>query len=389
MDSNSNRHSSWLDLARWTAALFVVNLHVWALLVTISPDLSLHPADLKFFPVVEKMGDEAVVIFFVLSGYLVGGSALRSAAAGKFAWRNYAASRIGRIYTVLLPALIVGACFDIIGSRFFDFAGLYSHAGFLARPVTQFSYREQLTLANFIGSAFLLNGVLVSSFGTNGPLWSLAFEWWYYVLFGLALYARTSKGPWQSKALIWTVVAVLLVELPAVMVLWFALWLAGVLVAILEEYRLAAREWLANTFFLATVFAVCFSNADIFIVHSLARQFVANMVVAMGFSVALLFRSRAIERFPRLLAVNAFLARFSYSTYAAHFPFLILVASVEAHFFPAALGSGRSYPLLASHYFIFVLLAYSFCFLFSRATESHTRAVKEAVSRALRVGSAY
>src|SRR5258707_10002263 len=52
------------------------------------------------------VGEVAVIIFFVLSGYLVGGSVIRSVKNGTWSWKSYLFKRITRLWVVLIPALM-------------------------------------------------------------------------------------------------------------------------------------------------------------------------------------------------------------------------------------------------------------------------------------------
>ena len=54
---------------------------------------------------VTRLGHEAVLVFFILSGYLVGGRALDLAMSGRFDLRRYAIDRCVRIGIVLIPAI--------------------------------------------------------------------------------------------------------------------------------------------------------------------------------------------------------------------------------------------------------------------------------------------
>ena len=44
-----------------------------------------------------------------------------------------------------------------------------------------------------MGNLFFLQTIFVPPFGSNAPLWSLSFEFWYYLLFPLCLFAL-SRG---------------------------------------------------------------------------------------------------------------------------------------------------------------------------------------------------
>ena len=64
---------------------------------------------------VSGLGHQWVIVFFVLSGYLVGGSVLRSVRTGSWSWRAYLLARLSRLYVVLLPALLLGGALDWLG----------------------------------------------------------------------------------------------------------------------------------------------------------------------------------------------------------------------------------------------------------------------------------
>jgi peptidoglycan/LPS O-acetylase OafA/YrhL len=59
------------------------------------------------------LGHQWVIVFFVLSGYLVGGSVLRSVAVNHWSWRVYLLNRLTRLYAVLIPALVFGGLLDL------------------------------------------------------------------------------------------------------------------------------------------------------------------------------------------------------------------------------------------------------------------------------------
>ena len=106
------------------------------------------------FYAVTRLGHEAVIVFFVLSGYLVGGKAIERLGRGTFQPTDYAVDRITRIWVPLVPALLL--------------------SGFVTG--------NSNGVGTWIGNLFGLQSVLVPSLGGNGPLWSLAYEIWFYVL---------------------------------------------------------------------------------------------------------------------------------------------------------------------------------------------------------------
>lgn len=92
-----------LDLLRAAAAITVFLVHVRGASFV---DFGALPASQRtFFTAVAfgvtRLGHEAVMIFFVLSGYLVGGQVIRRVIAGRFSIADYAIDRSTRIFTVL------------------------------------------------------------------------------------------------------------------------------------------------------------------------------------------------------------------------------------------------------------------------------------------------
>jgi peptidoglycan/LPS O-acetylase OafA/YrhL len=113
-----------------------------------------------------------VMCFFVLSGYLVGNSVLNSIEKGSWSWPEYLVRRVTRLEIVLIPALLITALLDFFGPRISPIYGEVHGA---------------YTWTNFFGCAVFLQQVIKSvlPFGSNGPLWSLSYEFWYYILFPL------------------------------------------------------------------------------------------------------------------------------------------------------------------------------------------------------------
>ena len=93
-----------LDHLRWIAAFAVVFQHARSLvMVDYRPDAGLIAKSLYF---ATGFSHEAVIIFFVLSGYLVGGKAIRLARRStEEQRRRFVIDRFVRIFIVLLPAL--------------------------------------------------------------------------------------------------------------------------------------------------------------------------------------------------------------------------------------------------------------------------------------------
>ena len=131
-------------------------------------------------------GHQAVMIFFVLSGYFIGTSVMESVGARRWSWRTYLVSRFTRLQLVLFPALILGGLWDRIGMRIPQAAPIYFGALYKFY-VPSVALRS--TFPIFLGNLFFLQSIVSPVFGSNTPLWSLSYEFWYYILFPVLILA--------------------------------------------------------------------------------------------------------------------------------------------------------------------------------------------------------
>ena len=103
LTKKEKEHLHWLDWLRFTAALMVVMVHArganwveWGRLEETS-----RTKLVAVFFALTRTGSEWVTVFFVLSGFLVGGKVLERVAKGTFDLRVYAIDRFSRIWVPL------------------------------------------------------------------------------------------------------------------------------------------------------------------------------------------------------------------------------------------------------------------------------------------------
>ncbi|MES2537970.1 MAG: acyltransferase [Pseudomonadota bacterium] len=160
-----NKHFSlYLDLMRFSAAVLVLVLHYIQ-----NGIVNAHMA--AFLP---ELGREAVMVFFVLSGFVIA----YSTEVNRQSVKQYAVARAARIYSVALPLLL--AAFLIV---------------FVVKSITP----EALPDVYQLDRAYLYLPFHLLFMGELWQLaelppwleqyWSLSYEVWYYILFAAVYYS--------------------------------------------------------------------------------------------------------------------------------------------------------------------------------------------------------
>ena len=174
--SKAPNHWPLLDFLRATAAFLVLSGHTRGQFFPKATVIEPHGFFLKLFYFINGLEPEAVVVFFVLSGFLIGGSLADSMQRGSFDLVRYLIARFVRIYIVYIPALVITGGIFLFGSLLLSDPG----AGHV-RPLFE---RQQLDFGG-VSQAMChlagLQGFSCPAWEQNPPLWSLGYEWALYL----------------------------------------------------------------------------------------------------------------------------------------------------------------------------------------------------------------
>jgi peptidoglycan/LPS O-acetylase OafA/YrhL len=156
---------------------------------------------------VANYGRAAVLVFFVLSGFVI--AWVTEAREGNL--EDYALSRLARLYSVIIPTFLLTAMLDCAGKTLSprSYGPEWRHA--TAHPLLDY-----LLSAAFLGESWNARALP----GFNVPYWSLNYEAWYYALFGIAVFLR-------GRARAASLAAVALIAGPKILLL-LPVWLMGV-----------------------------------------------------------------------------------------------------------------------------------------------------------------
>jgi peptidoglycan/LPS O-acetylase OafA/YrhL len=365
--------SVWLDALRGAAAIMVLLTHWRYLLFCGLHAIPNHQVLYAVPYLLTAGGSAAVIVFFVLSGFLVGGSALRAFQQHQWHWKRYLTHRLVRLWVVLLPALPLGVFWDIWQIKLLA----RYHDPRAAAAIAELSSHVSWKLA--IANALFLQGQLFHTLGTNHPLWSLSYEFWYYLLFPLALCALWPRAYKPAARALWLLAFALAFLFVAKVIGWEALqlfpaWLIGAALHFAPRRKLPkVPGWLA-----VTIFALFFEALLPLQQH---HTYAVDMTIAAatGLLLWLLLSDLRLAR-EHSIAVRAArrTAGFSYTLYLVHNPILVFLAvyagddsnwQPDLHHLTLGLG------LLA------LIVAYSW--LIWLATEARTDTVRRWVERML------
>lgn len=128
----------------------------------------------KYFLYIQDLG---VVMLFLLSGFLTAFSIDKKCLrGGGYKYSDFVKHRWIRIMKEFIPGLFIITIVDYITLRF----GIC------------YEYIDNYNLLTFIENLLFLNGTIfnrlpilsIEPFGTGRPLWTLAIEWWFYMIYG-------------------------------------------------------------------------------------------------------------------------------------------------------------------------------------------------------------
>jgi peptidoglycan/LPS O-acetylase OafA/YrhL len=302
--------SLYLDLLRFLAAFAVYISH------------ASYFAKAKV-PFVGDFGSEAVIVFFVLSGLLIAMATRKQVEAGAFVQ-----ARLSRLWSVCLPALVLTLMADIAG----QYLSLDSYHPM--QPFSAFKWAASIGMnALFLNQVWYLNVFP----GTNGPFWSLSYEFWYYMITAAVVYCKGSKR-------VAAVAIVMLIAGPLIL-LAFPVWLFGVVLYFavrrspVDQVGRGWAVWLGSC---AAAFAFSYFDLNpllksVFPSAAAAARwgvdfwpvsYIAGAIVATniyGFALMGNILSAPLEKISTLIRFGA---NISFGLYLFHYPLMYLIRAV-------------------------------------------------------------
>lgn len=308
-----------LDMLRGLAAVGVVLGHTRAFVVLDYSTASSDNALVKLFYLSTSLGHQCVIVFFALSGFLVGGPALQRALHSNWSLSAYIFQRLTRLWTVLIPALLLTLAFDSAGLLLGGQLGYSGSFYALLNSGPQATEPADLSISAFLANIMFLQTVAAPVFGTNGPLWSLANEFWYYIIFALVISGLSGGGRTRPIYLALALITAWL--LPSDLLVLGLIWGAGVL-----AHFVAARAKQASSI-IYVLWGI--GNVGVIVAMGAVNKLYPGLVSDVLLGTALASALPIVRIIPPAGKVYDkvahSLANLSYTLYANHFPVLAFI----------------------------------------------------------------
>jgi len=268
--------------------------------------------------------DIAVLVFFLLSGFLITYSTVRKMSnVSGYGFKHFFFDRFSRIYTAFFFSLIVVALLDFTSQ--------------LIDP-SVYLYGASFDLQNFIGNMLMLQDYpvfaympskIVTTFGSARPFWTLAIEWWIYLFFGYLMLVIFNKKK---------------VKLPQLIVLGFfsvvplfnliygrgngltTYWVFGAIAYLLMSQNILDRLHRKTKWIIALLLLLLAGLRIAITMEEYEPIFAFLLALALLFTIDIFKNFKFSERAIKLIRLNA---SFSYTLYLVHFSILELG---KAHF---------------------------------------------------------
>ena len=362
-------HSMSISLLRGLAALQVAAAHLRAQMYPGFGTVEKPPLLFQGLAFSAGFAYLAVIVFFVLSGWLVGGSFLNKMDSDR-AFHHYTVDRVSRLWVVLVPTflllLLVGAALGLLDTTHMSF-----------------SINEPYSVSAFIGNMIGVQTIIVPTFGGNFALWSLANETWYYVLFPLLVLVFRGKTI-AARALAVLAIASIVQLVNGAILLYFSIWLLG---AAFSRVKVEAGPTLRWALLLVLVGSAVYirikGRTDI--TPEGYPQYLLFSLVLVLFISSMQFKRQRTSILDLLDRTGRFVSNFSFTLYVVHVPMILVIK----HLMWSLFDRDRLSPDQLSHYLMYVGMylvlvvgAYWFYLLF----ESNTPRVRQRLKAQLFAG---
>lgn len=275
--------------------------------------------DFTKYSITGNMGSFGVQIFFCITGFLFFDKLIKG--NNTFDWNKFYVARIKRLVPLYMLTALLVAILAII----------------LSGSSARLNFVDFSSFLNFFGFGFLGTEIFIGSFnasGLNAVIWTLPYEWRFYLIFPLLSIAIASKryGMFAISAVMLLAARDFMTEF----VLWpyFIVGALGAYIFNKSYVNIDDKYWIFSFISFIAIFVIFCSSAD-----SYGRIRFA--------CISLLFIMVLITK-PKIFKIKSlvYLGEASYSLYLLHLPIMAIVMRTINNFYNLSSMSTVNYTIL-------------------------------------------
>lgn len=301
---SSKLHLKKLDEIRGFAALYVVLYHL-------VPRLNCLPE--KIIQIFFSYGQEAVMLFFLLSGFVIYISVYNKP---QLSFKDYFLRRFRRIYFPFILAIILSIIVSLINGKFYK----------------QFDWQELLGNLLMLQDYANKPGTLFRPFMGNFPLWSLAYEWWFYLIF-FPIHKYLFKLPGRiyyifSISFLAYSIYIFIPNQFALYLAYFIVWWCGVEAADIYIHTRRFTYQRMKPILICLFFMTLLSAIPVVISNNIQLGYYPFLmlrhfsIVFISMLIGLIWYQHKLVFFENIFGIFYALAPISYGIYIFHYPIL-------------------------------------------------------------------
>nr|WP_240390839.1 acyltransferase family protein [Bacillus sp. Y1] len=276
---------------------------------------------------------------------------------GKWSWSDYLIKRVTRLWIVLIPCLILTYIIGNIQVSIFGYHKLV----------------ESLNWQTFVGNIFFLQKILVDPYGMNGPLWSLSYEFCYYLLFPCLILTIHSKTVGKKAFYLTLFISIALFVGPHIM-LYFLVWMLGAIIPFIKLLNLQDKkiQSVITLFSLALLFISMNYPATM---ATFLKDIKVGITSALFVYIIISFYNQESSNLKTNIPKH--LAGFSFTLYLAHYPLANLILT----WLVSPLWPFSKTTLLVKVVLALSVLTYSW--FLAMITERHTEVLRKSIQKVI------
>lgn len=267
------------------------------------------------------MQNIAVVIFFILSGFVITYSAIIKSRGDSYTFFDFFADRASRIFSAYLVAIFFILAVDGLSIYVNSDAYAYTKAFNMPTFLYNVAMLQDYPLKHFIDMPV----IDATSFGSARILWTISIEWWIYMFFGVMFFCmhKNEKASIPKVALF----------IPSyIVVAWYLydsrggnlsiFWACGMICFIFyEKYRNNVTGLFANILVLLSSLSTCIS-----IQYTIVNAYNLLFAISLAISIVSFINATNYFAISKIEKVVEFTAAYSFTLYLVHYSIMDFMA---------------------------------------------------------------